>query len=464
MAKINKDTLSYLGADYQIRLVSQILTDKRFGASIIDIVSPNYFEDPYLRVIVAKIKEAKEVDDILPDFGSLKFRLLEDITEETQRKFILKQLTKVEEADLNDTLKVQDMGMRFCKQQELKKSVNDIIQIINKGNLEDYEECETILRKALEHGDSKDDGLGVLDSISDVLTEDFRQPIKTGIKGLDEYMDGGLAKTELAVILAPFGVGKTTMITKLANSAMNAGYKVLQVFFEDNPKVIQRKHLACWSGYDLNSLSLHREELIKMAEDIDAMKGKIRLKKFPSDGTTIPVIKQYIKKLIAEGFKPDMVLLDYIDCVEPSKRFDDINAGEGHVMRQFETMLSEFDMAGWTAIQGNRSSIKADVVEADQMGGSIKKAQIAHFVVSVAKTLDQKEKGTATMAILKSRFGRSGIVFEDIKFDNATIQIDMNESKGAKTQTQHKADKNTANQQRVNLLFNQKQQEISEEE
>jgi hypothetical protein len=194
------------------------------------------------------------------------------------------------------------------------------------------------------------------------------------------------------------------------------------------------------------------------------MKGKIRLKKFPSDGTTIPVIKQYIKKLIAEGFKPDMILLDYIDCVEPSKRFDDINAGEGHVMRQFETMLSEFDMAGWTAIQGNRSSIKADVVEADQMGGSIKKAQIAHFVVSVAKTLDQKEKGTATMAILKSRFGRSGIVFEDIKFDNATIQIDMNESKGAKTQTQHKADKNTANQQRVNLLFNQKQQEISEEE
>jgi hypothetical protein len=31
------------------------------------------------------------------------------------------------------------------------------------------------------------------------------------------------------------------------------------------------------------------------------------------------------------------------------------------------------------------------------------------------------------MAILKSRFGKDGVVFEDIVFNNATIQIDMGE-------------------------------------
>ena len=35
--------------------------------------------------------------------------------------------------------------------------------------------------------------------------------------------------------------------------------------------------------------------------------------------------------------------------------------GEGNVMRQFETMIAELDIAGWTAIQGNRSAIGADV-------------------------------------------------------------------------------------------------------
>jgi len=453
MAKIDKNSFAYLGHDYQLRLIAQLLTDRKFANSILDIIDPNYFEDQYLRVIVATIKDAKVMDDVVPDVGSLEFRLLEEVKDDLQRKFVISQLRKVQEADLNDTLKVQDLAMRFCKQQEMKKSLSTVNKIIERGNLEDYEQIEAIIRKALEHGDNKDDGMDIFDEIENVLVDDFRKPIATGIKGLDEVMDGGLSKGELAVILAPFGVGKTTMMTKIANTAMSDGYNVLQIFFEDNPKVIQRKHLSCWSGYDLNSLALHKDELMQMVSQMHKGKGKLKLKKFSSDGTTIPVIRQYIRKLIAQGFRPDIVLLDYIDCVEPSRKFDDVNAGEGSVMRQFETLLSELDIAGWTAVQGNRSSISADVVEANQMGGSIKKGQIGHFIVSIAKNLDQKEAGTATMAILKSRFGKDGLIFQDIRFDNARIQIDMGESKGARTHTEHKADKEVNNQQRVNTVM-----------
>jgi replicative DNA helicase len=457
MAKIDKNSLGYLGFDYQVRLMAQILTDRKFANSIIDIVDPNYFEDPYLRIIAATVKDAKREDDIIPDVGSLEFRLLEDVKEDVQRKYVLAQLQKVKEANLNDTLKVQDIAMKFCKQQELRKAVKEITKIIDRGDLEDHEQCEAILRKALEHGDNKDIGMDVLHDIASVLEDDFRKPIRTGISGLDEVMDGGLSKGELAIILAPFGVGKTTMMTKLANTAMMDGYNVLQIFFEDNPKVIQRKHLSCWSKYDLNSLSLHKEEILdmcgKMTESTKGGKGQLKLVKFSSDGTTIPIIRQYIRKLIAQGFRPDIVLLDYIDCVEPSKKFDDVNAGEGSVMRQFETLLSELDMAGWTAVQGNRSSIKAEVVEADQMGGSIKKAQIGHFVVSIAKTLDQKENHTATIAILKSRFGKSGLVYENITFDNSRIQIDMGANTGARTQVEYKKDTAVNNQHRVNSVM-----------
>ncbi len=454
MAKIDRDKLGYLGIEYQYKLMLQILTDRKFGNSIIDIVDPNYFEDQYLRVIAATIKEAKAGDDIIPDIGSLEVRLLQDIKDDVVRKFTLRELRKVQEASLDDTLKTQDIAMRFCKQQELKKSMLVINKIIEKGNLEDYEECEKILRKALEHGDSKDDGMNIFDNIKDVLVEDFRKPIPTGIKGLDEIMDGGLSKGELAVILAPFGVGKTTMITKIANTAMTRGYKVLQIFFEDNPKVIQRKHLSCWSKFDLNSLSLHKEEIMDIAKEMENTGGQLRLKKFSSDGTTIPVIRQYIRRLIASGFTPDIVLLDYIDCVEPSKNFTDVNVGEGSVMRQFETMLSELDIAGWTAVQGNRSSISAEVVEANQIGGSIKKGQIGHFIVSIAKTLDQKDKGTATMAILKSRFGKDGIVFSNIIFNNASIQIEMVDGMGGRTKTEYKTDMLAESQQRLNGLMN----------
>jgi len=820
MIKINKNDLSYLGIDYQNRLLAQVLTDRKFANSIIDILDPNYFEDPYLRVMVATLKEAKLKDDIVPDIGSIEFRLLEDVKDEIQQKYVIKTLSKIKEVDLYDSLKVQDIAMKFCKHQELKKSIKQIQNIIDKGDIENYDQCETILRKALEHGDVNDDGMDVFDNINEVLIDDFRKPIRTGIGGLDEKMNGGLSKGELAIILAPFGVGKalpnsnkiytpegyklmgdikvndkvfgrngketnvigvypqgnrpifkisfndgtftfcdeehlwsvnsinqrnrsswkdgkriklepdnsfkviktsdlinkltfgtkkslnfkipmvepvefnerelpinpyvlgvmlgdgymkssrfttkdieiadevsrtnsvnisikekcrdidksnilvqeclfdvciygitdklkslglydkksdtkfipsqylynsienrlellrglldtdgnvrknggieyvstskelienvrwlvlslggfcklsskfptytykgikktgkkaykltisfpeknkiipfklsrkndrvvnrlkyennkfiksieyshdeeatcimvdndehlfvtddfivthnTTMITKIANTAVNDGYNVLQIFFEDNPKVIQRKHLSCWTGIELNSLSEHKEELINLCEskkDKKTNRGVLKLKKFSSDGTTMPMIRQYVRKKISEGFRPDIVLLDYIDCVVPSKHYEDVNAGEGSVMRQFEAMLAELDIAGWTAVQGNRSSIKASVVESDQMGGSIKKGQIGHFIVSIARTIDQKNAGTATMAILKSRFGSDGIIFEDITFNNATMQIDMTVSKEYKSLVHHKEEKLVEQQQYITTLF-----------
>lgn len=228
----------------------------------------------------------------------------------------------------------------------------------------------------------------------------------------------------------------TTMMTKLANHAKNCGFNVLQIFFEDIPKVIQRKHYTCWYNLEknpqitLNEVKDNKDAIAEVVRRREKEKGAIKLIRFPSDGTTIPKIRQYIKKITAQGFKPDIVLLDYIDCLQPSTRFDDQYAGEGNIMRAFETILAELDIVGWTAVQGNRSSIGAQLVEAQQMGGSIKRGQIGHFIVSIAKTLEQKDDGIATMAILKSRFGKDGIIFNNIIFDNGRIVIDVSKETG----------------------------------
>lgn len=426
MAKVNKEDLSYLTDDFQQRLILQMITDRKFGTSIIDILEPNYFKDNYLKIIVAEIKNAYDKHEAIPDLGSLKSRVFEKNTTEVEVNFFNGQFAKIEKATLNDTLYVQETAMKFCKRQELKKAIKEIDVIITNGRLDEYDSCENILRKALDKGDNKDDSIEIFDNLDDVLDDDYRNPIPTGISGLDSIMGGGLAKGELAVILAAFGIGKTTMFTKMANHAYNEGYNVLQIFFEDMPKVIQRKHIACWTGINLSDLGEHKVEINETLEEVKKSTGKLRLKKFPSSDTTITTIKQYIRKQIASGFRPDIIMLDYIDCVQPSKKVDDVNVGEGQVMREFESMLSELEMAGWTAVQGNRSAISSTIVESDQMGGSIKKGQIGHFIVSIAKSLEQKENGTANMAILKSRFGKDGLVFEDIVFNNGTIQIEMN--------------------------------------
>jgi hypothetical protein len=79
-------------------------------------------------------------------------------------------------------------------------------------------------------------------------------------------------------------------------------------------------------------------------------------------------------------------------------------------------------------IYTHNSSISSEVVTTDQMGGSIKKAQVGHVIITVAKTLQQKEMNLATIAITKSRLGKDGVIFENCKFNNELLEIDTDSS------------------------------------
>jgi len=420
--------LGYLGYSFQVKLVKQMIEDTKFSESIMEIMSPNYFDNEYIRLIIASIKDYNENYESIPSYETINQIIKAEVRREIARVSALEMIKEIQESDSKDCLHTQEVAIKFCKQQELKKANQKIQKILDSGDFDRYDECEEILKNALTVGEVTDVGIDVFHAIEDVLSDDFRSPIQTGIVGLDNLMDGGLSKGELGVILAPFGVGKTTLITRMANTAYNLGYNVVQIFFEDNPKVIQRKHITCWTEVPLNELTENRDKVKEVLPRFKSKEGNLILKKMASDGTTIPQIKQYLRKLTSNGMKPDIVFVDYMDCVSPVKQFKDEWSGEGNVMRQFETMISELDIVGWTAIQGNRSSIGANVVQADMIGGSIKKGQIGHFIVSVAKTLEQKEEGRATMAILKSRFGKDGVIFEDILFDNGTLIVDTEDS------------------------------------
>jgi hypothetical protein len=91
------------------------------------------------------------------------------------------------------------------------------------------------------------------------------------------------------------------------------------------------------------------------------------------------------------------------------------------------------------------------------MGGSIKKAQVGHVIISVAKSLQQKEMKLATIAITKSRIGRDGVVFENCKFDNELMEIDTESSVTFLGLEEQKEERN---RNRVNeLLAKRKQQQ-----
>jgi replicative DNA helicase len=419
----------YLGNVFQLQLLNQMVLDKDFSHSIIDVIENNYFENKYFKIIVQMIREYYSKYNHTPSFETLEQITKSELQQEIASKVVLDTIKKIKDAPIDGVDFVQEKALKFCKQQELQKVMGKAQKIIDGGEFENYDALEEMVRGALQVGEKDTSILDVFSNMDQVLDDDYRHPIPMGIPGIDRLMKGGLARGEIGVILAPTGVGKSTILTKIANHAFNLGNNVLQIFFEDNPKVIQRKHYTLWTKIHPDELSEKRDEVITRVKEIeDSMTNKLIMKKLPSDTVTMLQIKNQIRKMIADGMKVDMVLLDYIDCVVPDKNLGDEWKSEGSVMRGFEAMCHELNLVGWTATQGNRSSISSEVVTTDQMGGSIKKAQVGHVIITVAKTLQQKEMKLATIAITKSRVGDDGVIFENCKFDNAMLDIDTESS------------------------------------
>ena len=419
----------YLGNTFQLQLLNQIIVDKDFSHSILDVIENNYFENKYFKIIMQMVKEYYLKYDHTPSFETLEQVTKSELQQATASKIVLDTIKKIKDAPIDGVLFVQEKALKFCKQQELQKVMGKAQKIIDGGEFENYDTLEEMVKTALQVGAKDTSMLDVFSNLDQVLEDDYRHPIPMGIPGIDRLLKGGLAKGEIGVILAPTGVGKSTVLTKISNHAFNLGFNVLQIFFEDNPKVIQRKHFTLWTKIHPDDLSEKKEEVMKRVIEIEeSMPNKLILKKLPSDTMTMLQIKNQIRKMVSDGIKVDMIVLDYIDCIVPEKNLGDEWKSEGSVMRAFEAMCHEMNIVGWTATQGNRSSISSEVVTTDQMGGSIKKAQVGHVIISVAKTLQQKEMKLATIAITKSRIGDDGVVFENCKFDNAMIEIDTESS------------------------------------
>lgn len=431
-----------LGKDFQLQLINEIVTDHKFGLAIIDIIDPKYFPSEAYQRITHTIKRYHKEHDVLMNFPALRGLIKEDVGPEHEalRTQLDDTITDIENCKVGN-LNVQSNAKKFCKLQSIRGAVNEIKTKLDRGIISDYDEIEKKIKDAITFKEEQDPIL-LFDNIDKVLSEDYRDPVPTGIQGIDDCTKGGLSKGEVGLVIAPLGVGKTTFLTKVASSAFLEGKTVLQIFFEDKEEAVQRKHFSALTQIPLSELS---ENKILIQNKIKSIKeehsNNLYLQKLPSDGVTINKLKNIIKKINSKGTKVDVLVLDYIDCLSMEKETSNSEewSNEGKIMRAFESMVDEMNVVGWTATQGNRSSTSVEVVKTENMGGNLKKAQIAHFIMSIGKTLEQKDQKIATISILKNRMGDDGMIFKDCLFDNSRILIDTNDvltEKGFESQKQ----------------------------
>ncbi len=439
-----KNTISeYLGPKYQFKLIWQLLVENKFAEKYINSLSVEYFDDnnykKLFRVILEYFTEYEKPPSILNN--SIEQAIYKYSSKYSEKDVeillaIIEDIKKWNNAILDNKIDydgdvVRELIIDFLKQQEYRKLGEFILSKVENGEIKNKKFNFTVEEKIdtiRDIGHDDNEGVDVFDNMNDALAKDFREPIPTGILFIDELTGGGLGKSEVGLILAPTGVGKTTTLTVIANTAYEEGKNVLYIVFEDSVKQLQRKHYAIWSKVPLSEIDDRREEVaakvIEKRKKLKERGGRLIIVKFNEDDVTIKDIKYFIDKYqMKYGIKFDMVVLDYLDCLEPHKKAIDQNQAELIIIKGFESMIAQYNIPGWTAIQSNRGGFNALFVEAQHTGGSIKRVQKSHFVMSIAKPNELDDTYLANIKILKARFAKAGQTFEEVIFNNDTLEI-----------------------------------------
>lgn len=442
--KLDKSNMGYLGSDYQYRLVKCLVEEPGYFDSIYNIVEQNTFTEPILKQIVGTMKDYYKENGHIPSYESLGIMLKQKarMTSEIDEIDAVVKKMKGMSGEGGDV--VMDNATRFFKQQNMIKVARTILQMTEDGDTDSYDTCVKMMEDVINVGKRDEDPFNPYDLINEATSASFKCPIPTGVSLLDEKLNGGLEKKKLGVILGPAGFGKTTMTTSFASVAATykcenndyQGYKCVQFVFEDDKVDIARKHIAKITQIEAKDLAKDTEtaeNVRKMMDDFahkEAFRKNLRVIKLKTNKATVTEIRNELKKLIHKGFRPDLVTVDYFECIAFERGYGKNTTKwdlQEETMRDLERMCEEFGIALWVTTQGNKDSFISDIVRMDQGGGSVSKVQIGHVIISIARSIEDQANNRATLALLKNRQGSSGAVFKDIMFNNGTSTISCEE-------------------------------------
>jgi len=258
--------------------------------------------------------------------------------------------------------------------------------------------------------------------------------ISTGYKQLDYYTNGGYMRDGkcLIVFLGQPGLGKSLMLGNHAVNFIKQGLNAVIISMELHEQFYAQRISAHLSKLDVNALRFNLDEAKKRINKFSESEktGKLLIKEFPPNSVNSNIIQQYLEKIIATKFKPDVVLIDYLNLVRPNYagKKDSIYERIGETSKDLRSLSYLFKIPVITASQINRGGYYSNEVGLDNISDSSGIAFTADFIGAMWQADGDREANKMSITILKNRLGgHEGKVIEFfINYNNLLIQ-DMSE-------------------------------------
>jgi hypothetical protein len=328
----------------------------------------------------------------------------------------------------------------FVRQQTLTAAVAEATERLIAGGEEGLvTDVETILRTAL---DARRTVMEAGTFLSDAtrglqFLDRAREGYRLGIAPLDRA-GVGLTPKEMLLYVAGKNTGKSWFCVHCGRQALMQGAKVVHLTLEmEDTLAIGRYHQslfgAGWTADKTLRAELEFDDLDRLTgfktkrvrpkmslSDPGARRwlreriqhwgtrlGRLVVREFPSGTLTMPVLEGYLDYLDAvHKFVPHVLVVDYPDLMSVPLR--DFRLGLGRLYVDLRGLAQRRNLAVVAPTQGNRSSLQAAKVHADQTSEDISKVFTADTVLTYSQTEAESRMGLARLHVDYARNAARG--------------------------------------------------------
>lgn len=415
------DSLGIFGKAFQENMCKLMVYDRSYCDQMQEVLDVKYLELKYLQVFTEKIFNYKKSYGIHPSNDIINSILNTELVDENEviQKQVVDYFVKIQAfPDIKDKEYITAKSLDFCRKQVLKKAMMQSVPLLNKCS---FEEIESLITNALRLGIDNDCGYDYIKDFEARFIEKARNPISTGWTKIDKISKGGLGQGELVVVVAPTGAGKSHVLVHLGAQALKQGKNVVHFTLELADTAVAQRYDSCLTGVPLDELMSKKEVIYDDIKDID---GQLIVKEYPTKSASTTTLKNHLEKIRQTQMEIDMIIVDYGDLLKGSavrKNYEKRHELES-IYEELRGIGQEFGCPIVTASQTNRKGLNEEVITMESISEAFNKCFVADLIVSLSRTIKDRNSNIGRLFVAKNRNGPDGIVYS-LFMDTSNVAI-----------------------------------------
>ena len=404
-------------------------SDEGFLIQTMPMIKADYFEFPShqkffstIKDFFLKYKKLPTNDQLLETVRGIMAsnELFGDYKDE------LSEIDKLDVKSIENEEYYLDLVEEFAKEQSLKEAIIKSVDHLEKKN---FSAIADEVQNALTVSRNLDLGMDYFTGISErwqrlqdnKVSAQFRTPFET----VNEALEGGLAAKEMAMVVAPPGVGKSLFLANQAVRSVLDGFNVVYLSLEMAEDRVAQRLDSIFTRIQQRQLSKRvndvEERLSTIVEKLPD-RGRLMLKEFPTKRLSVSGIRAYLNQLRNyEDFTPDVLIVDYLELLNTDSSAPEYQAQE-RIAQELRGIATEYKLLVWTATQTNREGKKVQVITDSELADSYGKIRVCDLVFSINQTEQEFDAGSARLYLMKSRNGRARFIVP-IKVDYSRLVV-----------------------------------------